>query len=232
MKRITKKLLVPGFGIGILVLTLAPSAGAAEPKAHPKTFVGKTGDCGTGYAAGSSIVTAGWVKGIGLPDNGGSNSNLLDPTNNPNKSDDRYGLLLSKNGPTEDCSAAGADFTGVNGITLTELGFDIPNGKPCGAGAQRFNVVATDGFHFLGGCSNGTQTPAPQDPAAWTRVRIDPTNPAQAFPTITPGATVISIQIVFDEGTTQFASPSTTLTPPGLAVIVNIDVNGTLIPKE
>jgi hypothetical protein len=173
------------------------------------------------------------VEGIGLPDNGGNNFNPSCTTgtefpacaDNLNKGDERKGLLLSKNGHTLDCSAAGASFTGVKGITLTELGFDIRNGTHCSAGAPRFNVVATDGFHFIGGCSNGTPTAAPQDPGAWTRVRIDPSNPAQAFPPIVSGATVVSIEIVFDEGTD--GGPGA-----GLAVIDNIDVNGTLIPKE
>jgi len=76
-------------------------------EAVPFEFVGKAGDCGVGYAAGSRIVTAAWLKGMGLPDNGGMNSNPLDSSNNPNKGDRHSGLLLSKNGSTPDCSAAG-----------------------------------------------------------------------------------------------------------------------------
>ena len=55
-------------------------------------------------------------------------------------------------------------------------------------------------------------------------MRIDPSNPGQAFPPIAAGAKVTSIQIVFDEGTD---------TPPGagLAVIDNIDINGVLVGK-
>src|ERR1700694_825299 len=68
-------------------------------EAVPFEFVGKAGDCGA--AAGSRIVTAAWLKGMGLPDNGGMN------TDDPNKKDRHSGLLLSKNGPTPDCSAAG-----------------------------------------------------------------------------------------------------------------------------
>ena len=215
--------------IALVCLALAPFAFADDPKGtisvHSKTFVGKAGDCGTGYAAGSEIVSAAWIKGMGLPDNGGANSNPTNPTDNPNKNDDRNGLLLSKNGPTPDCSAAGADITGAEGAILTVVGFDIRNGTHCGAGAPRFNVEATDGFHFLGGCSNGTQTPAPQDPANWTRVRIDPSNPGQAFPPIAAGAKVKSISIIFDEGTD--AGPGA-----GLAVIDNIDINGAIAGKQ
>jgi hypothetical protein len=215
--------------IALVCLALAPFASADDPKGHfsvhPKTFVGKAGDCGTGYPAGSAIVSAEWIKGMGLPDNGGANSNPSNPADNLNKNDDRNGLLLSKNGATADCSAAGADITGVDGAVLTELGFDIRNGTHCGAGAPRFNLEATDGFHFVGGCSNGTQTPAPQDPANWTRVRIDPSNPGQTFPPVASGAKVKSISIIFDEGTD--GGPGA-----GLAVIDNIDINGVLVGKQ
>jgi len=212
--------------IALVCLALAPFASADDPKGHfsvhPKTFVGKAGDCGTGYPAGSEIVTAAWMQGIGLPDNGGANSNPSDPTNNPNKNDDRNGLLLSKNGQSPDCSAAGADITGAEGAVLTELGFDFRNGTHCGGGAPRFNVEATDGFHFVGNCAVGTSTPAPQDPSAWTRLRF---TPAQASPPITPGAKIKSISIIFDEGTD--GGPGA-----GLAVIDNIDINGVLVGKQ
>ena len=112
-------------------------------EAVPFEFVGKAGDCGA--AAGSRIVTAAWLKGMGLPDNGGMNSNPLDSSNNPNKGDRHSGLLLSKNGPTPDCSAAGASVKGVKGMTVSEtfeVGFDYRNGSHCGAGAPRFNVTS------------------------------------------------------------------------------------------
>jgi hypothetical protein len=177
-------------------------------KVDPGVFIGKAGDCGP--TPGSRIVGAAWVKDMGLPDTHGNDSEAL---------------LLSKNGATADCSAAGASLKGVKGITLTEIGFDIRNGGHCGAGAPRFNVQATDGFHFLGGCANATQTPnTPQ--AGWTRVRIDPTNPAQAFPPIAPGAKIISIDIVFDEGVDTGPDFS------GIAVLDNIDVNGVLVGRR
>jgi hypothetical protein len=158
---------------------------------------------------GTGIVVAQWIKNLGLPD-------LEGPQ--------RFGLLLSKNGPTATNAAAGATISGVEGIVLTEIGFDINTGTHCGAGAPRFNVQASDGFHFLGGCNNGTKTPGTPDPG-WTRVRINPSNAAQAFPPIAPGSTVKSIQIVFDEGTDTGPDFS------GIAVLDNIDINGTLIGK-
>jgi hypothetical protein len=195
-------------------------------QAVPSNFVGKAGDCGTGTPAGSNIVTSAWLTGMGLPDNGGSNT----ATDAATKHDPHFGLLLSKNGLTADCSAAGATIEGAAGTTPTELGFDYRNGGHCGAGAPRFNLTTSDGvFHFIGGCANGTQTPAPQDPAQWTRVRFSPTSVAQAFPPVAPGAKIKSLSIIFDEGT-DTASTSDPM-GVGLAVLDNIDVNGTLITK-
>ena len=138
-------------------------------------------------------------------------------------------IVLAKDCTTATNAAAGIDIIseleGQDIGNLTELNFEYENGGHCGAGAPRFNVLATDGFHFLGGCANGTQTPnTPQ--AGWTRVRIDPSNPAQAFPPIAPGAKIISIDIVFDEGVDA---------PPdfsGIVVLDNIDVNGVLVGRR
>src|SRR4051812_4619263 len=85
-------------------------------RAVPEVFVGQAGDCGAGTAAGSRIVTSAWLGGMGLPDNGGLNTSVADVLlGNPNRNDPHRGLLLSKNGPTADCSAAGATIQGVRG---------------------------------------------------------------------------------------------------------------------
>ena len=200
--------LAAAVGLAIALPAYADDNDNDKFKVDPGVFIGKAGDCGP--APGSKIVGAAWVKDIGLPDA---------------KGHDSEGLILSKNGPTADCSAAGATLKGVKGITLTEIGFDIRNGGHCGAGAPRFNVVTSDGFHFLGGCANATQTPnTPQQ--GWTRVRIDPLNPAQAFPPIAPGAKIVSIDIVFDEGVDVGPDFS------GMAIIDNIDVNGVLVGRR
>jgi len=186
-------------------------------EAVPFEFVGKAGDCGA--AAGSRIVTAAWLKGMGLPD-----------TDDPNKKDRHSGLLLSKNGPTPDCSAAGASIKGVKGMTVAEtfeVGFDYRNGGHCGAGAPRFNVTTRDGvFSFVGGCANGTPSPAPQDPSEWTRVRINVTSPSQAFPPLAVGSEIESISIIHDEGTDTANNDTQGV---GLAVVDNIFINGELI---
>jgi hypothetical protein len=192
-------------------------------QARPFVFVGKAGDCGP--ARGSNIVTSGWLGGMGLPDDGTS-------ANSPNPGtarDPHFGLLLNKNGPTPDCSSAGATIEGFKpGSTITEIGFDYRIGGHCGAGAPRFNIVSTAGdFYFVGGCANVPTTPAPQDPAQWGRVRF---TSAQFFgtPAFAFGVTKVrSIEIILDEGTdTPSVSDPTGV---GLAVIDNIDINGKLI---
>jgi len=222
MKTKINKSLALAAMVSVLGVTMAQSARADHPEdsqgarfeVDPWTFVGSATDCAPA-PAGTRIVASDWEKGIGLPDD---------------KSKSAKGLLLSKNGLTTDCSSAGASIDGVGpkkkgsvpGITLTELGYDVRNGGHCGGGAPRFNVVATDGFHFMGACNNAVVT-ADTPQVGWKRVRIDPTNPAHAFPPLAAGATIISIDIVFDEGVDTGPDFS------GFVIIDNIDINGTLI---
>jgi hypothetical protein len=223
------------FGLVACALTLVLSSVASTlvfaqdgddknggPQVIPFVFVGTASDCAPA-PAGSNIVTAVWLTGMGLPDNGSSN---IAASNR----DPHFGLLLSKNGLTADCSAAGASVTRVEGTVPTEFGFDYRNGTHCGAGAPRFNLVTSDNvLHFVGGCGNGTKTPAPQDPAEWTRVLFDPANPGQAFPPVAPGTTIKSLSIIYDEGTDTAG-----IEDPrgvGLSVLDNIDVNGQIIPR-
>jgi hypothetical protein len=204
--------------------------GNAGLRAVPFVFIGNDGDCGAG-TFGSHIVTSAWLGGMGLPDTDDTALNGVAAT----KNDPHRGLLLSKNGPTTDCSAAGARIVGAQNATVdttTALGFDYRNGGHCGAGAPRFNLTVKpptgpNTFHFVGGCANGTQTPAPQDPTQWTRARFVLTDPAQAFPPVPAGSTIVSLTVIFDEGT-----DSTSTQDPngvGLAVIDNIFVNNTFI---
>jgi hypothetical protein len=202
-------------------------------KAVPFEFVGKAGDCGTNYPAGSRIVTAKWLNGLGLPDNGGQNVNSLNNQDNPNKKDRHSGLLLSKNGPTPDCSSSGATIKGVNRMVVTAtfaVGYDYRNGGHCGAGAPRFNIDTDMGFFFVG-CANAPKSPAPQDPAQWTRTRsVLTTCGVECFPGPIPaGAKINSIDIIFDEGTDTANNDTEGV---GLAVLDNIFINGVLITRE
>jgi len=212
-----------------------------DPMTDPITVVPFEFDPGRTH-----LVRARWLRGTGCPTNAttfdGSTStsfsdpacNALagggDPKDSPGKNE---GLLLVKTGPTTNDAAAGADLKGVKGITLTELGYDIrkttdpvnPAGSHCGAGAPRFNVVLADGsLHFVG-CRSPTPVFTTGGSVAWQRLRWGAVELALATPPIPPASVVKSIAIVFDEGT------DIGLEFIGLAVLDNIDVNGTLVGR-
>jgi hypothetical protein len=195
----------------------------------------------------TSLVRAFWLRGTGCPTDatsvpfGGSPmmfsdaacpSGMGDPKDKKNE-----GLLLAKTGPTTNFASAGAVLNGVKGIMLTELGYDIrkgtaalnPVGSHCGSGAPRFNVVlASDPpgtVHFVG-CNSPPATVASAS-AAWLRLRWGAAELAAAFPPIAAGSEVSSITIIFDEGTDLSGGPDMF----GLAVLDNIDINGTLIGR-
>lgn len=249
MKLRARAFIFAGLTLGIPATALGDDDHGRGPrlKADPFVFVAKAGDCGeispgVPWPAGSNIVTAAWLGGMGLPDNGGQNSNPANPKDNPNKRDPHMGLLLSKNGPTPDCSSAGAEIKGVKGMEVTatfELGFDYRNGSHCGAGAPRFDVSYTlpgsgrEQSSFVGGCSNDSApTGAPQDPLEWSRVRFQTST--ESFPPIPVGSRIQRITLMFDEGTdTPTAErPSGDAGNPagiGLSVVDNIFINGRFI---
>jgi len=152
---------------------------ANDLKAQPFTFAGS--DCGP--VGSKQHVVAQWDNKVGEKDENG-NAN--------------FALRLEKNAPTAECASAGATIDGAQGQPAdVNYGFDYKTGTYCGAGAPRFNLQATDGFHFIGGCANGTATPGSE--AGWTRVTFDASNPAQAFPPVAPGATIVSLELLQDE---------------------------------
>jgi hypothetical protein len=215
-------------GVATAVLADEHDGKGRRLQAEPFVFVGNAEECGG--VAGHNIVTSAWLGGMGLPDG---------------DRDTRLGLLLSKNGPTADCSSAGAEIRGVRGTEVTpefELGYDYRNGGHCGAGSPRFNVFYTspegdDGFSFVGGCANdSTPTPAPQDPLQWSRVRFQTSNPGESFPVIPPGSRIERITLITDEGTDIPTGPdlSGDLGNPsgiGLAVLDNIAIGDELIKR-
>ena len=180
-----------------------------------------------------NVVAAEWKGGIGCQS---TFDPLVCPATGMGGTDlsDNFGagLLLVKSGLTAQNASAGVSLTGVKGITLTELGFDIrkkgpriaDNGSHCGAGAPRFNVTTTDGvIHFIGCNSAATPATTEVDGLDWIRLRwIATLAGIVAFPTPV-NSPVASISIVFDEG--QDTDPDFF----GLAVLDNIDVNGQLI---
>ena len=185
---------------------------------------------------GTNLVTSGWMTGIGCPTNtttndGSTSSTTTDPacTAGDPKDKQNEGLVFAKTGPTPNFAAAGVKLEGIKGTALTELGYDLrkplsatdPRGSHCGAGAPRFNIVTSDGvLHFIG--CNSPPAALASSSASWIRLRWGAAQLLLAFPPIVPGSTVSSITIIFDEGTD--AGPDNF----GLAVLDNIDVNGTL----
>src|SRR2546426_4356435 len=106
---------------------------------------------------GTGIVTAHWVTRVGLPDDVGKAN---------------HALFLQKDGPTSVNAAAFAIIGGVEGLSLTELGFDYKNDGHCGAGAPRFNVTLPNGNYFFFGRIYGNPDAIP--PATdWTRINWD-----------------------------------------------------------
>lgn len=173
-------------------IATAQAGGPPGIQVKPWTFQG---------AGSSDVVVSQWVTHQGEPDAGNSD----------------HALYLQKFGPTADLSAAGASVDGVEGTTLTELGFDYRNDGHCGAGAPRFDVFTTDGTDHFFGCAYGTHLPA--GTAGWTQVRFAN---ADGFPPVVAGETVQSVDIVFDEGTDQ---------GQGFVYLDNIDYNGMIAGK-
>jgi hypothetical protein len=158
--------------------------------------------------AGTNSVAATWVDATGAA--------TTTPTDTR-----QQGLLLSKTSAASNQAQAGVTISNVEGISLTELGYDIRTGGQCTAKSPRFVVVTSDDVVHKIGCNTGTSQPAPA--AGWTRLRFDPTNPAQTAQAIAAGTKIKSIYLVLDDGPETGAS---------MVVLDNIDINGTLIGKQ
>jgi hypothetical protein len=178
------------------------------------------------------IVFSDWVNGIGLPDNMSRTGDGWQDWGQLEDINRSQGLLISKNGATAANASAGATIEGVAGITLMQLGLDVRSGGHCGAGAPRFNVlVDMNGSRslFFFGCAAGDRSSVPgvSPEQGWTRVRFSDADAVAADGMTTwPGfglAKVVSIKIVFDDGTD--AGPDFS----GLVILDNLEVNGTLV---
>jgi len=207
----------------VLAMVVATGAWAASKfnKVEPKKF----------DPAKTFLVQAAWQNGIGCPTNAPvavypatkpTTTYTACPTGDT-KDKKNAGLLLAKTGPTNNNASAVATLKNVKGINLTELGYDIrkpsspsdSRGSHCGAGAPRFNVTTSSGTTFIG-CNSPAPTVTPEGANnEWLRLRW----------TVSV-ANVKSISIVFDEG--QDTGPDNF----GLAVLDNIDVNGTLVGRN
>jgi hypothetical protein len=240
------------FAIATLLLLPLPPLVAAEPDEAGFTVVPFEFDPGKTH-----LVAASWLRGIGCPTAGtvfvdDPATPAFDPKPEPfadpgcptgdAQDKDNQGLLLAKTGPTPNVAAAGADLKGVKGTVLTELGYDLrkpgtlggpasPSGSHCGAGAPRFNIVISGATYFIGCNSPPAVVAATSD--GWIRLRWGGATPLQAFSQTTgaltdiTGQAVDSISIVFDEGQDASGGPDQF----GLAVLDNVDVNGTLVGR-
>jgi hypothetical protein len=238
--RVIKKVASPAAGLAIVAsatLALAILAFATPPASlnfgvHASVF----------DPFQTKLVSAEWENGAGCPTGAkeaiyptNTITTYSDPACTPGDPDDHdnKGLVLAKMGQQANNAAAGADITGLDNkiSSLTEIGYDIHIGTHCDGGAPRFNITTTNGkFYFLA-CSS----PAPTTIVAgdnWKRLRwgngtagsVMGFNPADGFALEPITDPIKSIQIVFDE-TGESGSP------PSLAVIDNIDINGVIQGK-
>ena len=211
---------------GALVFAASVSTASAQNYvAQPWTFVGAAGDCGTGYPAGRKIVTSTWLNGMGLPDSGAAHPSTV-------KSEAHSAILLSKNGPTPNCSSAGFEVIGWTPGVVHTLGFDIRNGGHCGGGAPRFHLVSGSNSYVLG-CAHGQSAASPQDPANWDRVTFNAAGgPYPGDGGFIFGVTIVDeIHVIYDEGTDTATLPNNPA-GIGLTVLDNIRINNTLITKK
>jgi hypothetical protein len=125
-------------------------------------------------------------------------------------------------------------------MTLSELGYDIRKsggsggsslGSHCGAGAPRFDIETKKAFYFLG--CNSPPGIVTSSSTGWIRLRWGGSTGtlmafnAETFVLENVIGEVKRITIVFDEGTDASGGPDMF----GLAVLDNIDVNGTLVGR-
>jgi hypothetical protein len=221
-----------------LLLAAAIAAICSVTVAYAATFAHVTP---SKYDPGQTfLVQSLWVNGIGCPTNAsvfdGTNltpySDGACPTGGPGDTHNQ-GLLLAKTGPTSNDAAAQARLTQVPGHVI-ELGYDIrkprsvadPSGSHCGAGAPRFDIVSRSGAIYFIGCNSPAAT-SQSSSDAWTRLRWDATTmvvPQNGGAGIPLGdLQVHALYIIFDEG--QDTGPDNF----GMAVLDNIDVNGTMV---
>ncbi len=161
--------------------------------------------------ASTNTVAATWIDGTGVAS--GSATSTTDTRN--------QGLLLSKTSHASNQAQAGVVVRDVEGISLTELGYDLRNGSQCTATSPRFVVVTSDDVVHKIGCASATTQPAPV--TGWKRLRFDPANPSQTVPAIAPGSKVKTMHLVLDGGPENGSS---------MVVLDNIDINGKFIGQQ
>ena len=224
-------------GATVVALSLAAAAYAADNKfhdAHPGTY----------DPAKTFLVAATWDNGIGCPTDANvatypatkPTGTYTDPacTTGDSKDKKNEGLILAKTGPTSNNAESYVELKDLNGVTPTELGYDLrkstsigdPRGSHCGADAPMFQLEMRNGDVYDVGCDS----PPPDQTTVgngWLRLRWGGTVPLMGYlngATLQPiTGTIKDAFIVFQDGTDT--GPDNF----GLAVLDNIDVNGQLV---
>jgi hypothetical protein len=227
--------------VGFLTLAAVAYAAGALGRVVPQRF----------DPAHSSLVEAHWLTGIGCPTNvqaqvfqppdfsTTATETVTDPACATGDPDDHGvdGLLLAKTGPTANNASATAGLQDVPSH-VTELGYDIrkpgadtasgARGSHCGAGAPRFDIVTSNRHVFFIGCNSPPAVQTPGDGfirLRWGADTLAFPQSATDAPTALSALSVRKISIVFDEGQDASGAPDQF----GVAVLDNIDVNGTLV---
>jgi len=261
--------------IFLMALTLVSGMATARVMWDQNTFTVIPFDFDPG---GTHLVEAEWEDGIGCV----SNYNI--PTSSPQvvisylnvgppptgevacpTGDPRdklnEGLFMAKTGPSSNNASSGAVITGVQGITLKELGYDLrkpgtgtsvaavnapgdqndPRGSHCGNGAPRFNVVLYDEPNtvYFVGC-NSPPPDANMSGLGWQRLRWGNNGtiqvPLLAFP-VPPPSPPVPVPVNISGRTVKRLSivfdegDDTGPDNFGFAVLDNIDINGTLVGR-
>jgi hypothetical protein len=158
-----------------------PSAAWAGPENNPDFNFSRTFEFDP---MNTGCPEAQWVNGEGRDDSTGSTN---------------FGLVLAKNCPLEVLASAGAIANSIKGQTAAELGYDLRDDSPCGAGSPRYNLTTQQGtFHFVGGCANAQEDDTPLGDG-WTRYRFQLDDPTDSFPPVPPGSTIADLRLIVDE---------------------------------
>jgi hypothetical protein len=174
--------MVAAFGLLLAAAFVAPISASADPSNNPDFNFSRTFEFDPGN---TGCAEAQWVNGLGLPDKKGQS---------------RFGLVLEKNCPTPTPVSAGAVANSIRGTSATEVGYDMEDNSPCGAGSPRFNLTTEQGTsHFIGGCSNADPEDRTELGNGWTRYRFQLDDADDAFPPVPPGSTIASLVLIVDE---------------------------------
>jgi len=221
-----KKKLIVGVVLGSLVL--AASAYGAVNQFH----VAQTG---TYDPAKTFLVGADWQSGIGCPTHSKvatypsttTTGAYTDPACKTGDVNDKQntGLVLAKTGPTSNNAESFVELKDLKGVTPTELGYDLL--KPGGSGSPMFQLEMQNGDVYY----VGRNSPAPDSQTTgngWLRLRWGGSTPLQGYLnglTLQPVTGKIKRALIVLQDGQDPSTPDYN----GLAVLDNIDVNGTLV---